>query len=72
MMSAPENSVKRSFFTVGNFITAIIFLVGAWLTYLRFSGGLAAVTTTRGGSGSALTCCAVSPSPPAAIRPPPP
>jgi Ni/Fe-hydrogenase subunit HybB-like protein len=43
-MSAPAGSVKRSYFSVWNVITGIIFLAGIWLTYLRFTGGLGAVT----------------------------
>jgi len=43
-MSAPANSVKRPILSIGNAITGIIFLIGFWLTYLRFTGGLAAVT----------------------------
>lgn len=44
MMSAPENLVKRPIFSIGNVVTGIIFLLGVWLTYLRFTGGLGAVT----------------------------
>jgi Ni/Fe-hydrogenase subunit HybB-like protein len=44
MMSAPAGSAKRSYFSVWNVITGIIFLAGIWLTYLRFTGGLGAVT----------------------------
>lgn len=44
MMSEPANAVRRPLLTIGNIITAIIFAVGLWLTYLRFTGGLAAVT----------------------------
>jgi Ni/Fe-hydrogenase subunit HybB-like protein len=44
MMSAATNSVKRPFLSVGNVITAIIFAIGLWLTYLRFTGGLGAVS----------------------------
>jgi Ni/Fe-hydrogenase subunit HybB-like protein len=44
MMSAPANTLKRPSFTVGNVITGIIFLLGIWLTYLRFTGGLGAVS----------------------------
>jgi len=43
-MSAPAISMKRPFFSIGNIITGIIFIIGLWLTYLRFSGGLGAVT----------------------------
>ncbi|MGD8412693.1 MAG: polysulfide reductase NrfD [Candidatus Latescibacterota bacterium] len=43
-MSAPANTLKRPSFTVGNVITGIIFLLGIWLTYLRFTGGLGAVS----------------------------
>jgi Ni/Fe-hydrogenase subunit HybB-like protein len=44
MMSAPANAVKRPSLSVGNVVTGIIFLLGFWLTYLRFTGGLGAVT----------------------------
>jgi Ni/Fe-hydrogenase subunit HybB-like protein len=43
-MSAPANSLKRPLLSVGNVVTAGIFLLGFWLTYLRFTGGLGAVT----------------------------
>jgi Ni/Fe-hydrogenase subunit HybB-like protein len=43
-MSEPVNAVERPLFSRFNIIAGIIFLVGLWLTYLRFTGGLAAVT----------------------------
>jgi Ni/Fe-hydrogenase subunit HybB-like protein len=43
-MSVPENAVERPLFSTFNVITGIIILVGLWLTYLRFTGGLGAVT----------------------------
>ena len=44
MISEPGNNTKGSLLGISNVITAIIFAMGLWLTYLRFSGGLAAVT----------------------------
>ncbi len=44
MISETGNNVKGSILGISNVITAIIFAVGLWLTYLRFSGGLGAVT----------------------------
>jgi Ni/Fe-hydrogenase subunit HybB-like protein len=43
-MSEPVNAVERPFLSPANVITGIILLVGLWLTYLRFTGGLGAVT----------------------------
>jgi Ni/Fe-hydrogenase subunit HybB-like protein len=43
-MSEPGNSVERPLFSPANIITAVIILVGLWITYLRFTGGLGAVT----------------------------
>jgi Ni/Fe-hydrogenase subunit HybB-like protein len=43
-MSEPESTVKRPLLSAGNIITAVIFLVGIWLTWRRFTGGLGAVT----------------------------
>jgi Ni/Fe-hydrogenase subunit HybB-like protein len=43
-MSEPGNSVERPLFSLANIITAVILLVGLWITYLRFTGGLGAVT----------------------------
>jgi Ni/Fe-hydrogenase subunit HybB-like protein len=43
-MSEPVNTVERPFLSPANVITGIIILVGLWLTYLRFTGGLGAVT----------------------------
>ncbi len=43
-MTGPPNKVERPLFSRFNIITGLIVLVGLWLSYLRFSGGLAAVT----------------------------
>ena len=43
-MSEPVNAVERPLFSRFNIIAGIIILVGLWLTYLRFTGGLGAVT----------------------------
>ena len=43
-MSEPEKTVERSLLSPANIITAVILLVGLWITYLRFTGGLGAVT----------------------------
>ena len=40
-MSEPEKTVERSLLSPANIITAVILLVGLWITYLRFTGGLA-------------------------------
>jgi len=43
-MAGPENTVKRTFLTTGNIVTAVIFVIGIWLTWRRFTGGLGAVS----------------------------
>ena len=43
-MSEPGNSVERPLLSPFNIIAGTIILVGLWLTYLRFTGGLATVT----------------------------
>lgn len=43
-MPGPENTVKRSLFGRFNVIVGVIFVIGLWLTYRRFTGGLSAVT----------------------------
>jgi Ni/Fe-hydrogenase subunit HybB-like protein len=43
-MAGTTNTVQRPLLSVSNVITGIILLVGIWLTYLRFTGGLGAVT----------------------------
>jgi Ni/Fe-hydrogenase subunit HybB-like protein len=43
-MAGATNTVQRPFFRLSNVITGVILLIGAWLTYLRFTGGLGAVT----------------------------
>lgn len=43
-MSEPTRVVRRSIFSPFNIIAGIIILVGLYLTYLRFTGGLGAVT----------------------------
>ena len=43
-MSEPEKTVERSLLSPANIITAVIILGGLWITYLRFTGGLGAVT----------------------------
>ncbi len=43
-MPGPENTVKRPFLTTGNIVTAVIFVIGIWLTWRRFTGGLGAVS----------------------------
>jgi len=44
MTSGPENNGRGSLLTVPNVITGVILVVGLWLTWLRFTGGLGAVT----------------------------
>jgi Ni/Fe-hydrogenase subunit HybB-like protein len=43
-MSEPVNAVERPLFSRFNIVAGSIILVGLWLTYLRFTGGLGAVT----------------------------
>jgi Ni/Fe-hydrogenase subunit HybB-like protein len=43
-MTGMAQTVRRPLLSVSNMITALIFLMGIWLTYLRFTGGLARVT----------------------------
>ena len=43
-MSEPANAVERPLFSRFNIVAGSIILVGLWLTYLRFTGGLGAVT----------------------------
>ncbi len=43
-MSEPGNSVERPLLSPFNIIAGAIILVGLWLSYLRFTGGLGAVT----------------------------
>jgi len=43
-MSEPGNAVERPLLSPFNVIAGTIILVGLWLSYLRFSGGLGAVT----------------------------
>jgi len=43
-MAGSVETMRRPILSVSNIITAIIFVVGAWLTYVRFTGGLGAVT----------------------------
>jgi Ni/Fe-hydrogenase subunit HybB-like protein len=43
-MTSVAQTVRRPLISVSNVITALIFLMGIWLTYLRFTGGLARVT----------------------------
>jgi Ni/Fe-hydrogenase subunit HybB-like protein len=43
-MTGVAQTVRRPLISVSNVITALIFLMGIWLTYLRFTGGLARVT----------------------------
>jgi Ni/Fe-hydrogenase subunit HybB-like protein len=43
-MSEPGGTAKGSVFSRFNVIAGVIFLLGLWLTYRRFTGGLAAVT----------------------------
>jgi Ni/Fe-hydrogenase subunit HybB-like protein len=43
-MSEPGNAVERPLLSPFNVIAGTIILVGLWISYLRFSGGLGAVT----------------------------
>ena len=43
-MSQPVDAVERPLFSRFNIVAGSIILVGLWLTYLRFTGGLGAVT----------------------------
>ncbi len=43
-MAGATQAVRRPLISVSNIITGLIFLMGIWLTYLRFTGGLGAVT----------------------------
>jgi Ni/Fe-hydrogenase subunit HybB-like protein len=43
-MSEAGNAVERPLLSSANIVTGIIILVGLWITYLRFTGGLGAVT----------------------------
>ena len=43
-MSEPVNAVERPLFSRFNIVAGAIILVGLWLSYLRFTGGLGAVT----------------------------
>lgn len=44
MMSGAAATVRRPLLSLSNIFTGVILLVGLWLTYLRFTGGLGAVT----------------------------
>lgn len=43
-MAGSTNTVQRPLLSLSNVVTGVIFLVGLWITYLRFTGGLGAVT----------------------------
>jgi Ni/Fe-hydrogenase subunit HybB-like protein len=43
-MSEPTGSVERPILSLANVITGVIILVGLWISFLRFTGGLGAVT----------------------------
>lgn len=43
-MSEPANTARGSFFSRFNVVAGLIILLGLWLTYRRFTGGLGAVT----------------------------
>jgi Ni/Fe-hydrogenase subunit HybB-like protein len=43
-MYTPPNAVERPLFSRFNIIAALLIALGLWLSYLRFSGGLGAVT----------------------------
>jgi Ni/Fe-hydrogenase subunit HybB-like protein len=43
-MSEPASAVERPLLSPFNVVAGIIVLVGLWITYLRFTGGLGAVT----------------------------
>lgn len=50
-MAGLTNAVQRPLLSVANVITGIILVVGLYLTYLRFTGGLGAVTNLDNNNG---------------------